>query len=375
MGYYNENDWQNLSYDQRTQVLEARGAKRNVSTVGTVVTQQGSTVAHDDGVSAITGVVTVPQQPGNNSTNGGNAGSQFGRRRIGAINSGLRQTLVPNANSTQIASMIATTVNLSIDYSSLELDSHADTACVGPECSILSVTEKVCRVNAYHPRYNAFEDIPVVQAATAHDDPETGITYILVINQALQIPGMGVTLLNPNQLRANGIIINDIPIHLSPDPANASHSIVVPDENLTIPLKLQGVISKVEVRLPTIQEIETCKWIILTSDAGWEPNSPEFMEAEEACINANNSIQPERPRELCNIQVEVLHQNNIHGQNILERMCGGVCVSAVGTKGRTYNDALRNKIAKTFGIGIRTANDNLRATTQLAIRHTLHPIH
>jgi hypothetical protein len=49
-------------------------------------------VAHDDGISAITGVVTVPQAQQNNNINaGGNAGSQFGRRRIGAINSGLRK--------------------------------------------------------------------------------------------------------------------------------------------------------------------------------------------------------------------------------------------------------------------------------------------
>jgi len=36
--------------------------------------------------------------------------------------------------------------------------------------------------------------------------------------------------------------------------------------------------------------VETCTWIELTNEAEWEPNSSEFMEAEEACVNANNSI-------------------------------------------------------------------------------------
>jgi len=215
----------------------------------------------------------------------------------------------------------------------------------------------------------------VVQAATAFDDPETGITYILVINQALQVPGMAVTLLNPNQLRANGIIVNDIPVHLSPDPANASHSIMIPDENLTIPLKLQGVISKVEVRYPSIQEIETCKWIELTNPTEWEPISSEFMEAEEVCIRTNNSIYPETPRRLCNIQVGELHQFKVHEQDITDKMCNEVRINAVETKGRVHNEALRNKVAKTFRIGLKMAEDTLRATTQLAIRHTLHPIH
>jgi hypothetical protein len=122
--------------------------------------------------------VTVPQAQQNNNKNaGGNAGSQFGRRRIGAINSGLRkQSIIPINNSNQIASINTKVDDGNLIYGALELDSHADTACIGPECRILSVTEKVCHVNAYHPGYDAFEEIPIVQATTAYDDPETSVT-------------------------------------------------------------------------------------------------------------------------------------------------------------------------------------------------------
>jgi hypothetical protein len=121
--------------------------------------------------------------------------------------------------------------------------------------------------------------------------------------------------------------------------------------------------------------VETCTWIELTNEAEWEPNSHEFMEAGEACVNANNSIQPEVSRKLCNIQVEVLSPANVHDQYILENMCNEVVISAVETKGRSHNEALRNKVAKTLNVGIKTASDTLKATTQLAIRHTLHPNH
>ena len=40
-----------------------------------------------------------------------------------------------------------------------------------------------------------------------------------------------------------------------------------------------------------------------------------------------------------------------------------------------HSDELHNKVARTFGIGIDTANRTLCATTQLALRHALHPIH
>jgi len=348
-------------------VLEARGTKRNVSTVESQQSQQANVIS--DGVSAITDVVTVQQQGNNN--NAGNAGSQFGRRRIGAINSGLRK-ITPTQRIASINVSNVNTHDQEIYIGALELDSHADTACVGPECRVLSVTEKFCKVNAYHPGYDAFEEIPVVQAATAYDDPETGITYILIINQALQIPGMAVTLLNPNQLRVNGIIVNDVPIHLCPNPENASHSIDIPNENLSIPLKLQGVISKVEVRLPTINEIETCKWVELTSAADWEPNSLDFVEAEQAYINANNSIQPELQRNLYSIKADA---TKVHDENILHQICQAVNIGAIHTKNPSHSEVLKNKVAKTFHIGLKTAEETLKATTQLAIRHTLHPIH
>jgi hypothetical protein len=65
---------------------------------------------------------------------------------------------------------------------------------VGAYCHIISVTEDVSQVHPYHPDYDAIEKVPVVQATTAYDDPETGITYMLIINQALKVPNLETTL-------------------------------------------------------------------------------------------------------------------------------------------------------------------------------------
>jgi hypothetical protein len=67
--------------------------------------------------------------------------------------------------------------------------------------------------NKYEPETN----IPIVKAATAYTD-SAGITYILVLNQALCLPDLDHSLLNPNQMRAKGIIVDDCPQHLS-DPS------------------------------------------------------------------------------------------------------------------------------------------------------------
>jgi len=94
------------------------------------------------------------------------------------------------------------------------LDSHADTTCIGRNFRVISHTDKVCEVFPYHPGYESIQEAPIVQAAMAYDDPDSGETFILVVNQCLHLGDMMEhTLMNPNQLRANGMIVNDVPVH------------------------------------------------------------------------------------------------------------------------------------------------------------------
>lgn len=124
------------------------------------------------------------------------------------------------------------------------LDSHADTTCIGRNFRVISHTDKVCEVFPYHPGYESIQEAPIVQAAMAYDDPDSGETFILVVNQCLHLGDMMEhTLMNPNQLRANGIIVNDVPVHLATDPSKATHSIYVIQDDLVIPLTLKGIVS------------------------------------------------------------------------------------------------------------------------------------
>jgi len=50
-------------------------------------------------------------------------------------------------------------------------------------------------------------------------------------------------------------------------------------------------------------------------------------------------------------------------------------ISVANSNNRRVSDELRNKISRTFGIGLETASRTLKATTQLALRHAIHPIH
>jgi len=91
--------------------------------------------------------------------------------------------------------------------STLELDSHADTSCVGATFLIL---EYACNIRTLSEAHQELHDIQIVNAATAYDS-SSGKTYILVINQALHLGDqMSHSLLCPTCLK-NGLLKSMIP--------------------------------------------------------------------------------------------------------------------------------------------------------------------
>ncbi len=58
------------------------------------------------------------------------------------------------------------------------------------------------------------QDVPIMTAAVAFDDPKTGVTCILILGQAIFMSDR-VASSHPNYLQANGILVDGVPIHLS----------------------------------------------------------------------------------------------------------------------------------------------------------------
>ena len=79
-------------------------------------------------------------------------------------------------------------------------------------------------------------------------------------------------------MRAHGIVVNDVPKQFDP---HSTHSIHVPDADLTIPLTMAGVISGFATRKPSSDELEHLPQVVLTADSPWQPCSAAFADAEE----------------------------------------------------------------------------------------------
>ena len=162
------------------------------------------------------------------------------------------------------------------------LDSHADTCCAGSNMQVLELSGEKVTVTPYSEQYDAMTDIPIATVVTVWENPKNGEAWMLVIHEALYFGNkLQESLLCPNQLRAAGNIVRDVPTQFD---NTSSHSITVPG-TLEIPLEMHGVISYLDTRLPTAEELEQYRAgqfqsVELTDNTPWEPYSETFAKRE-----------------------------------------------------------------------------------------------
>jgi len=288
---YSREEWQNLSQQEKNCIYQARERLEMARTIASMLREEYSQHQADD-VSTITG--TVPQRISaqvssgndNNTVNANSiagvtrsidkvnldsAGQAFNHRQLNALYS----SQCSFSARREIASIQQ---SFDLQKCRVELDSHSDTCGVNDVAKVLEIHGQVAQVSGFSDTMSPLKDIPIVKAALAFDVPETGEVLILIINQALYFgKNLSHMLINPNQLRFNDVTVDDVPRHLS---KTSTHSIMIKEENLIIPLKLNGVISYFDARTPTLSEIENCQHVILTSPEEWNPYSNHFADCE-----------------------------------------------------------------------------------------------
>ena len=165
------------------------------------------------------------------------------------------------------------------EESSCELDSHADTCVAGSNCVMLGEPSRTVTVHPYSDEYKPMQNIPIGTAATVWVDPSNGANYLLLFHESIYFGNrLGHTLLCPNQMRDNGLTVHDVPKQYE---LTSTHSIIIPGTDVSIPLRMRGVISCFETHKPTDAEIMDLPRIEMTSPNEWNPNSKSFSEEEE----------------------------------------------------------------------------------------------
>ena len=214
-----------------------------------------------------------------------------------------------------------------------ELDSHADTCCFGSCCQVLADTGKRITVNGFNDELGE-QGVMVATIAVAYDCPKTGETYLLIFHESLYIPGISVHLLNPNQMRMQGIEVNEVPLLLLPEDQRSQrmHSVVSVDPPMHIPLTLTGVMSGFTVRTPTKKECtdfdeHRVVHVHMTSDQDWEPEHWDPSDIEGTLREQlSKGLTFEPNRDLYKLQVR-----GQDGGTVSEPVPDAVAGSTVGT--------------------------------------------
>ena len=279
----------------------------------------------------------------------------------------------------------------------MEIDNHADTCCLGSNFTPIYFTNYTCNVTPFSEEYSVMKDVPIASGVTAWDNPDTGETILLQVNQGLWFGDkLECSLINPQQCREYGIGICDDPY----DPNGRPIGIMEYDTETFIPMEYSECLVKLRTRAPTTEEIQHHTLITMTSEAPWDPRRVGTKRKLRTEVEHRNIISSLK-RQKVELRSESEFESYMTScstaysdHHLLDRMVASVRVNheaAIVTddeesdteddrkvslvKANERHTAIGpEELAKTFGIGIEAAQKTLKATTQLAIRSAKFPL-
>ena len=216
---------------------------------------------------------------------------------------------------------------------------------------------------------------------------------MLIIHQAILVPGMTANLLSTMQLRDNNLRVNDEPKHMALTPTEDHHAIVIPaynldgeqHEELRIPLAFKGVTSYFPTRKPTRQEYEKSeldrRYELTAESPEWDPSTTRFEEQEAAMLDEQGTLlqRTERPhQDRLVASLYSIPQNGQPDYDLAQALSSNVKIrptakdkrnvvlKSIETDKRLTSFSTKT-LAKNWGIGLETARRTLEATTQRGV--------
>ena len=93
------------------------------------------------------------------------------------------------------------------------LDSHADTSCAGLNATVIELTGEKVNVYPFSDNLPSIKEVPIATALTILESPSTGEVWGIVLHETLYFgENLQGLLLCPNQIRAAGHKVQDIPV-------------------------------------------------------------------------------------------------------------------------------------------------------------------
>lgn len=271
-----------------------------------------------------------------------------------------------------------------------ELDSHADTCCVGGGATILYTwPDQTVDVSPFINSLGVAKNAPIVSAGVAYDDAN-GELHVLLIHQAVYFEEMPNNLLCPMQMRHSGVTVNDCPKHCLDVPERNDHTLIFSDD-FTIPLDIIGVTSYFPTRSLTEEEVERVTppefdapmgevsrrdFYELTSPSPvWNPDSPRFAELESNMTGPDGDIiwpsdgqrlfesSPLGHEDVNNLVGRIQSYKNQYSSDFIDPSEKIVSIYVTNTRNRP-GEWSEELLARTWGISRELARRTLQKTTR-----------
>ena len=191
-----------------------------------------------------------------------------------------------------------------------ECDTDADTCCLGKNFKIYQRTNRSAEVYSYDPKAPP-KIIPIVTGATSYDDPITEETIVLLFHECLYYgTQLEHSLINPNQIRYNGIDTWD-------NPFDKSRNFGIEIDNSTfIPFLTKGTKIYFKSRTPTYDELRDCRKIDMTSMNEWNPSEVKLKSVSRTSEKM--------------IRNTPLHKSNSNSMGSIQHSCNK-CITIIRT--------------------------------------------
>ena len=245
----------------------------------------------------------------------------------------------------------------------LGFDSWADTSCAGKHAHVESFIERKS-VNAigFSSSLGTISNLPIANVVYAYDF-DNGETILLENFNAIYLgTNMDDSLVNPIQCEDNDVRIDLHPKHFYPN-MNEECQMIKFNDGTIIPLEFDGVLPHIRIQRPTLQELDTCRQLQLTSDNDWNPKD---MEGVISTVNIDTSFDERNnidyafdpPYAQILASQVILHNNNDDYFSI----------SAL--RSNSSNTLTVEQLSSMWNIGLKTAERTILATTHKIIRTT-----
>ena len=255
----------------------------------------------------------------------------------------------------------------------LGIDTYADTSCSGRHAHVIEFIEgKEITAKAWDN--HTTKNLKIANVAYAYDSP-TGEVVILIVNQSIYGGDfMEDSLLQPIQCLQNNVHINTRPTHYFPDDPTAQ---TLRYDDMVLPLEYHGPLPFIHVRRPTEKEFNSCTHVELTSHDEWDPYnllSAVNMIKSTSPTPINNTIELQLIQDICSISSELMDYNYFSALDDHRELYSDVTTasddyrSLSALRSTAGNTITPEDLARLWGIGLKTAQRTLLATTHRCVK-------